>query len=361
MMVLIVTIVMMNDDCNAVHCLLLFFYVYIVYAIVHSLLGKPGAHTELQIAVKQYICDWLDRPELIAVDDPDPSTGWCVVGTSNRCADVDPGLCRGGRLEHQIEVLNSQADRACMFASYLASSFGCSHSPSERRPLGLSTDAIQRIADEFSVHTGGYVAADIRALMGEIATIVESESNKQGVTLTITFGEVDPSADCSGVWTMHSLMEVFHRACTSVSPSCLRGITIKIPRLTYDDVIGYSEAKNSLRRILSHAHPAKAHQLKSFGIAATALGGVLLHGPPGNSKTRLAMAAASHHALPMISLSAADVYSVYVGDAEAEIRRAFSIARQAAPCILFLDEMDRYIVDLLPSTRVDVAADDGVH
>lgn len=343
MMVLIVTIVMMS----AVQCLLSSFSICVVYVIVHSLLGKPGAHTELQIAVKQYICDWLDRPESVGADDPDPSTGWCVVGTSNRCADVDPGLCRGGRLEHQIEVLNSQADRACMFASYLASFFGPERRSlgclsSERRFLELSTDAVQRIADEFSVHTGGYVAADIRALMGEIATIVEAESDKQGVTLTITFDEVDPSAACGGVWTMQSLMEVFHRGCTSISPSCLRGITIKIPRLTYDDVIGYSEAKNSLRRVLSHAHPSMAQQLKSFGIAAAALGGVLLHGPPGNSKTRLAMAAASHHALPMISLSAADVYSVYVGDAEAEIRRAFSIARQAAPCILFLDEIDRY-------------------
>jgi len=343
MMVLIVTIVMMN----AVQCLLLFFLYCVVYAIVHSLLGKPGAHTELQIAVKQYICDWLDRPESVGADDPAPSTGWCVVGTSNRCADVDPGLCRGGRLEHQIEVLNSQADRACMFASYLASFFGSERRSlwclsSDRGSLELSTDAVLRIADEFSVHTGGYVAADIRALMGEIATIVEAESNKQGVTLTITFDEVDPSTACGGVWTMQSLMEVFHRCCTSISPSCLRGITIKIPRLTYDDVIGYSEAKNSLKRVLSHAHPSMVQQLKSFGIAATALGGVLLHGPPGNSKTRLAMAAASHHALPMISLSAADVYSVYVGDAEAEIRRAFSIARQAAPCILFLDEMDRY-------------------
>jgi SpoVK/Ycf46/Vps4 family AAA+-type ATPase len=73
--------------------------------------------------------------------------------------------------------------------------------------------------------------------------------------------------------------------------------------------------------------------------------GALLYGPPGNSKTRLVMAAATHHGLPVISLSAADVYSPYVGDAEAEIRKAFRIARQATPCVLFIDELDALVTD----------------
>jgi SpoVK/Ycf46/Vps4 family AAA+-type ATPase len=66
-------------------------------------------------------------------------------------------------------------------------------------------------------------------------------------------------------------------------------------------------------------------KVKRFGLKCP--GGALLHGPPGNSKTRLILAAAAHHGLPVISLSSADVYSPYVGDAEAEIRKAFRIAR----------------------------------
>jgi SpoVK/Ycf46/Vps4 family AAA+-type ATPase len=57
------------------------------------------------------------------------------------------------------------------------------------------------------------------------------------------------------------------------------------------------------------------------------------------------MAAAHSHGLPVISLSSADVYSPYVGDAEAEVRRAFGIAHQAAPCILFLDEIDALVTN----------------
>jgi len=80
-----------------------------------------------------------------------------------------------------------------------------------------------------------------------------------------------------------------------------------------------------------------------FGLKSP--GGALLYGPPGNAKTRVVMAAAAHHNLPVISLSAADVYSPYVGDAEAEIRKAFRIARQACPCVLFIDELDALVTN----------------
>lgn len=68
--------------------------------------------------------------------------------------------------------------------------------------------------------------------------------------------------------------------------------------------------------------------------------GVLLHGPPGCAKTSLARAAAGSESIAFLSLSPADVFSSYVGDAEAVIRRAFATARSAAPCILFFDEID---------------------
>jgi len=54
---------------------------------------------------------------------------------------------------------------------------------------------------------------------------------------------------------------------------------------------------------------------------------------------------ASEFGLPVISLSTADIYSQYVGDAEAEVRRAFSTARQASPCMLFVDELDSIVTN----------------
>ena len=71
---------------------------------------------------------------------------------------------------------------------------------------------------------------------------------------------------------------------------------------------------------------------------------ILLHGPPGCAKTTLVRAAAGSVGVAFLSLSPADVYaSSYVGEAEAVIRRTFSLARSAAPCILFFDEIDTIV------------------
>ncbi|CAE7466104.1 CDC48B, partial [Symbiodinium microadriaticum] len=114
--------------------------------------------------------------------------------------------------------------------------------------------------------------------------------------------------------------------------------------LQFEDIIGYDEVKVKLGKVLGFAKPESRNALRHFGISSS-MGGVLLYGPPGNSKTRLVMAAASTYSLPVISLSVADVYSAYVGNAEAEIRRAFRLARQAHPCVLFLDELDALVTD----------------
>ena len=73
--------------------------------------------------------------------------------------------------------------------------------------------------------------------------------------------------------------------------------------------------------------------------------GVLLHGPPGCSKTLLAKACAHESACAFISLSGADVYSPYLGEAEATVRKAFDAADAATPCILFFDEIDALVCD----------------
>jgi ATP-dependent Zn protease len=105
-------------------------------------------------------------------------------------------------------------------------------------------------------------------------------------------------------------------------------------QISYEDIVGNKEAKESLQRLLKFSTPIMRLKLRSFGI--NSMGGALLHGPPGNTymlnfidiikisffsfenegncKTRLVMAAAASHGLPIISLSSADVYSAYLGD-----------------------------------------------
>jgi len=72
--------------------------------------------------------------------------------------------------------------------------------------------------------------------------------------------------------------------------------------------------------------------------------GVLLHGPPGCSKTTLARAAATGSRATFLPLSCAQLYSMYVGEGEAALRDAFARARMAAPAIIFLDEVDAVAV-----------------
>ena len=81
--------------------------------------------------------------------------------------------------------------------------------------------------------------------------------------------------------------------------------------MTLNDIIGHEEVKAALRQVLMFADPGMSRVLQEYGL--TSPGGVLLYGPPGNSKTRLVYAAASQYQLPLLSVSSADVYSAYVG------------------------------------------------
>lgn len=248
-----------------------------------------------------------------------------LVGTSNRSGDIDPVLRRGGRLEHEIAVLNTQEDRRCLLQSLFGRVFSAEDAIGTGAPF-LWESEVSALADKVAMQTGGYVAADLAALVRAMhALAVEQSAGSASISVSL-------------------MMRLFHIAAKSVPPSCLRGATITLPNLTFDDVIGYEEVKGSLQRVLCFAKPEQQALSIRFGLHSSP-GGVLLHGPPGNSKTRLASAAAAHHGLPMISLSAADIYSPYVGDAEAEVRRAFQLARQAAPCVLFIDELDSIVTN----------------
>jgi transitional endoplasmic reticulum ATPase len=187
----------------------------------------------------------------------------------------------------------------------------------------MSAADIERASDYMADKTGGYVAADITALVRECCVqFTQLQRNDRPYDMLVRFLLV---------------------ALGKVPPSCLRGVAINIPELSLDDVIGCSEAKEALCRILAFVDPVKRPLIGRFGVSSP--GGAILYGPPGNSKTRLVNAVASVYKLPVISLSSADVYSAYVGDAEAEIRKAFGIARQASPCVLFFDEIDALVTD----------------
>lgn len=106
--------------------------------------------------------------------------------------------------------------------------------------------------------------------------------------------------------------------------------------VTFLDVAGQEEAKESLRELVDFLHnPGKYAQ-----IGAKLPKGALLVGPPGTGKTLLAKALAGEAKVPFFSLSGSDFVELYVGVGASRVRDLFKQAQQKAPCIIFIDEVD---------------------
>jgi cell division protease FtsH len=107
-------------------------------------------------------------------------------------------------------------------------------------------------------------------------------------------------------------------------------------KVTFRDVAGVDEAKYELQEIVSFLR-----EPKSFGrLGARIPKGVLLIGPPGTGKTLLARAVAGEAGVPFFSISGAEFVEMFVGVGAARVRDLFEQARKAAPCIIFIDELD---------------------
>lgn len=106
--------------------------------------------------------------------------------------------------------------------------------------------------------------------------------------------------------------------------------------VTFRDVAGQDEAKESVREIVDFLH----NPLKYTAIGAKLPKGALLVGPPGTGKTLLAKAVAGEAGVPFFSLSGSDFVEMFVGVGASRVRDLFKQAQQSAPCIIFIDEID---------------------
>src|SRR5213595_4231084 len=108
------------------------------------------------------------------------------------------------------------------------------------------------------------------------------------------------------------------------------------PKVTFDDVAGIDEAENELVEIVDFLKdPAKYTRL-----GGTAPKGVLLIGAPGTGKTLLARAVAGEAGVPFFSMGASEFVEMIVGVGASRVRDLFKQAREAAPAIIFIDELD---------------------
>lgn len=227
-----------------------------------------------------------------------------VIGTSNRPNAIDIALRRPGRFDKEIEIpVPSMPDRLDI--------------------LKLVTEDMQRVSitqeefDFLAENTHGYVGADLVALCRE-AGLRAVRRARSGADLKISFSD-------------------FNEALTEVSPSCLRDVMIEVPKVYWNDIGGYSEAKLKLRQAvewpLKHPEAFERLQIKPPK-------GVMLYGPPGCSKTMMAKAIATESRMNFLAIKGPELFSKYVGDSEKAIRDMFRKARLSSPCVLFIDELD---------------------
>jgi transitional endoplasmic reticulum ATPase len=129
----------------------------------------------------------------------------------------------------------------------------------------------------------------------------------------------------------------FMNALKRIQPSALREIMIQVPDVGWDDVGGLQDAKRTLREgiELPLRHP---EAFKRIGIRPAK--GFMLFGPPGTGKTLLAKAVAREAEANFIAAKSSDLLSKWYGESEQQVSRLFARARQVAPTVLFIDEIE---------------------
>lgn len=253
-----------------------------------------------------------------------------VIGATNLPNRIDPALRRPGRFDREVEI-------------------GIPDASARQEILEIHTRGMP-LADDVDVAriasiTHGYVGADLEALAREAAM----------TTLRKVIPELDLASRELPYELLMSLevdMDDFESAFAEIEPSAIREVFVEVPDVSWDDVGGLQDVKRQLREAVEWP---LVHRdlLRHAGVRTVR--GILLHGPPGTGKTLLAKAIASQSGVNFISVKGPSLLSKYVGESERGIREVFKKARQAAPCIVFFDELDA-----LAPTRRAGDADQGV-
>lgn len=226
-----------------------------------------------------------------------------VIGATNRVDDIDEAIRRGGRFDREIEIgVPDVGGRREILEVH-----------TRDMPLAEGVD-LGAIAER----THGFVGADLASLGREAGMAALRRGGHDAAELEITVAD-------------------FETAMKGVEPSGMREYVAEQPETTFEDVGGLDETKNRLTEAVEW--PLTYGPL--FEEAATdPPSGVLLYGPPGTGKTLLAEGIAGESGVNFVRVNGPEVLDRYVGESERAIRELFERARQAAPAIVFLDEID---------------------
>lgn len=251
---------------------------------------------------------------LTLMDGLEPRQNIVVIGATNRRDAIDEALRRPGRFDREIVIgVPDQNGRREVLAIH-----------TRGMPLSEDTDL-----DEIARTTYGFVGADLGALVREAAM-----DALRRVLPDINLREGIPSEVLEKLTVSQ---DDFMSAMKRIQPSALREIMIQAPNVRWDDVGGLDEAQMKLKEGVEL--PLRAPQsFKRMGIRPAK--GFLLFGPPGTGKTLLAKAVAREAEANFVATKSSDLLSKWYGESEQQVSRLFERARQVAPTVIFIDEID---------------------
>ncbi|MFH1156621.1 MAG: CDC48 family AAA ATPase [Pseudomonadota bacterium] len=241
-----------------------------------------------------------------------------VIAATNLPNVLDPALRRPGRFDREISIpIPDRNGRLEILEIH-----------SRGMPLAQDVNMVH-----LSEITHGFVGADFEALCREAAMIC-----LRRIMPDIDFALTQIPYEQLAKLEVH--MDDFLSAMQEVEPSAIREVFVEVPDVRWDVVGGLGTTKERLMEAVEW--PLKFPQLfEEAGIRPTK--GILLTGPPGCGKTMLAKAIATESQVNFISVKGPALLSHYVGESEKAVRDVFHKARQAAPCIVFFDEIDALI------------------
>jgi transitional endoplasmic reticulum ATPase len=253
-----------------------------------------------------------------------------VIAATNIPNAIDPALRRPGRFDREVVIpIPDRHGRLEILEIH-----------TRGMPLSSEVD-LTKLADT----THGFVGADLEALCREAAMICVRR-----ILPEIDFAQA--KLPYESLQKLELSKADFQMALREVEPSALREVFVEVPTTTWDDVGGLAEPKRLLREALEWP---MLHGALFEAAGVRPLKGILLSGPPGCGKTLLAQAAASATQVNFISVKGPALMSKYMGESEHAVREVFHKAKQAAPCLLFFDE-----IDALVPRRGSGATDAGV-
>jgi transitional endoplasmic reticulum ATPase len=252
---------------------------------------------------------------LTLMDGMEPRRNVVVIAATNRLDAIDEALRRPGRFDREIIV-------------------GVPDGEGRREILEIHTRGMPLAEDvdldELARKTYGFVGADLSALAREAA--IES---LRSVLPRIDLEE--PQIPTEILEELRVEAVDFDRALRRVQPSAMREIMIQVPDVGWDDIGGVEDAKRALEEGVEL--PLKNPEaFRRIGIRPAK--GFLLFGPPGTGKTLLAKAVAREAESNFIATKSSDLLSKWYGESEQQVTRLFKRARQVAPAVVFIDEID---------------------